>query len=287
MQKWKGNTALDLRDDASLQQACAFCGNAMFSVVSRFADGVAVVRCIECRLVRTYPYPTFDYENNKGYAMGYNGREPLFRQFASEFMDFVALHAAGRSLLEVGSGMGFLLDNATRRGFEARGLEINRWEVRLTQERGLNVQFGTLEEANLPSASADVVCMNHVLEHVLDLRALLAEVHRILKPDGVVALAQPYYGALLPRVVGRRWYGWQTAQHVWHFDPPALSRVFTAYGFIQVALSRNSLYHPWMPQPPSHRLKVIVMQTAAATVARVDVLRGRGDQFYLAARRAP
>lgn len=267
-------------------QRCAYCGSAEYRVVVRFCEGTAV-RCARCRLVRTFPYPTFEYSDNRDYAMGYVGRERLFARFAREFLDFIERQAPGKKLLEVGCGMGFLLEEAARRGFQARGLEVNRWEVDMLRERGLDVQAGTLEEARFRPESFDVVCMSHVLEHVEDLRALLAEVRRVLRPGGVLAVAQPHYAAPLPRVLRHLWYGWQWEQHLWHFDVPALSGVLAAHGLTCEAVALNSMYHAWLPQPMSWKPKVLAVQLGMASLARVEPLVGCGDQIYLAARRRP
>ena len=271
--------------EAFPDQACAYCGSAAYSLVIRFATNVAAVRCQGCRLVRTVPYPTFNYEGNKGYAMGYAGREHLFAEFARVFMDSFAIYTPGNILLEVGCGMGFLLEEARRRGYIASGLEINQWEVELTRARGLDVQAGTLADAHLPAASIDVICMSHVLEHVQDLRRMLTETYRVLRPDGIFALCQPYYGAPLPRALPRHWYGWQPEQHVWHFDVPALTRVLANHGLQRIDVAYNSLHHPWLPMPMSWRFKVLAVQAMVAAVARLEAWVGRGDQFVLVARR--
>lgn len=182
--------------------------------------------------------------------------------------------------------MGFLLEEAAACGFSARGIEVNRREVAMTRARGLDVRWGTLEATGLPSASVDVVCMSHVLEHVTDLRGALAEVHRVLRPGGILAVAQPYYGAPLPLLLPRHWYGWQPGQHVWHFDPRALERVLAACELQRIALAYNSMHHSWVTRPLSLRPKIATVQAAVAAVAavaRVETRLGRGDQFYLAA----
>src|SRR5438128_12282827 len=124
--------------EARLEQACAYCGGCKYCVVVSYPQGTAV-RCMQCRLVRTLPYPSFDYYDNKGYALGYTGRERLFARFGQEFMSFIGQYAPGPQMLEVGCGMGFLLEEAARRGFVPQGLEVNRWEVELAQARRLNV----------------------------------------------------------------------------------------------------------------------------------------------------
>lgn len=265
-------------------QACAYCGQADYRVVVRYPEGT-VVRCSRCRLVRTLPYPTFDYQDNKGYAEGYKGRERLFTSFAFEFMDFVQRYAAGQRFLEIGTGMGFLLAEAARRGLNVQGLEVNRWEVAALQARGFDVRQGTLEEAQFPAMSADVVCMSHVLEHVWDLRSLLSSVRRVLRPGGVFAVAQPHYAAPLPRLLGHLWYGWQWEQHLWHFDAYSLSSLLREQKLEPVGIKFTSLYHPWLPSPLSLRPKVLSVQLATAALARSEPWLGWGDQIFLAVRR--
>ena len=272
------------RHEAPAGQACAYCGRPDYQVVVRLADGAAV-RCTHCRLVRTLPYPSFQYDNTLHYVEGYVGREHVFAELARRFMSFIVRYAAGRELLEVGSGMGFLLEEARRRGFAARGLEINEVEVAAMRERGLTVYRGTLEQVNLPGGSIDVVCMSHVLEHVQDLRSLLTEVRRVLKPGGVFVTSQPHYAAPLPWVLGHRWLGWDWQRHVWHFDVPALANVLSAHGLAPLAVEYNSMYHPLLPTPFTWHVKPLVVQFGAGALARVENLFGYGDQFFLAARR--
>jgi ubiquinone/menaquinone biosynthesis C-methylase UbiE len=45
-----------------------------------------------------------------------------------------------------------------------------------------------------PDAGFDAAVCVHVLEHVVDTQALMSEMRRVLRPDGVLALAVPYWG---------------------------------------------------------------------------------------------
>ena len=50
----------------------------------------------------------------------------------------------------------------------------------------------SLARTSLPSAAFDLVVMSETLEHLLNLDQTLAEVHRILKPDGKYLITVPY-----------------------------------------------------------------------------------------------
>ena len=265
-------------------QACGYCGAVNCTPLAG-SGSPKVVRCAACRLVQTMPAPRFEYSDNQGYAGGYSGRERLFRRFARDFMAFVAPLAPGRRLLEIGCGMGFLLDEAARRGYAPVGVELNRWEVEANRARGHQIVEGHLADAGIPDGSVDVVCMSHVLEHVDSLGPFLREVSRVLVGGGILAVSQPYYNAPLPRLLGRHWYGWGLDQHLWHFDPVALQRALSAAGLERVDVVYNAMYHVWLPRPLSLRPKVLMVQLGAAVLGRSAGALGQGDQFYLAARR--
>lgn len=275
----------DATIDVAQEQVCPYCANAAYTVVLASSQGTAV-RCAGCRLVRTHPYPVVDYRDHEEYgeACAGAGNARLWHSFARELLRFVARYTPGPRLLEVGSGMGYLLAEAPRFGFTAQGLEINRHEVRETRARGLDVREGTLEEAALPANSVDVICMSHTLEHIPDLASTLDEAHRVLRPGGVLAVSQPHYAAPLVRLLGPRWYGWQFGQHIWHFDVPALARILADHRFERVAVAYTSLHHPFLPRPLTLRPKPLLVQLGAGTLARAETRIRRGDQLFLAAR---
>ena len=51
---------------------------------------------------------------------------------------------------------------------------------------------GNLAQTSLPSGTFDIVVTSETLEHMLNLDQTLAEVHRILKPDGTYLITVPY-----------------------------------------------------------------------------------------------
>ena len=51
----------------------------------------------------------------------------------------------------------------------------------------------------------DVVVLWHVLEHLLDPPTSLREVHRVLKPGGLLFIATPNPESLTARLIGQRW----------------------------------------------------------------------------------
>ena len=97
----------------------------------------------------------------------------------------------GLDTLDLGCGGGFMAEAIACRG--ARVVGIDPWNTVLRVARthaktsNLDIQYIVAAGESLPldNNSMDRVVSVDVLEHVLDLRAVLAEIHRVLRPGGL------------------------------------------------------------------------------------------------------
>lgn len=99
----------------------------------------------------------------------------------------------GLDIAEIGSGGGHVL----RMFPEARLTAVDVSSVFLATAkknlRGYHARFvkGELTQLALPAASFDRVICTEVLEHTVDPEAILAEIRRLLRPDGLAILTVP------------------------------------------------------------------------------------------------
>src|ERR1041384_1873566 len=63
------------------------------------------------------------------------------------------------------------------------------------------------------------------MEHVSDPRSVLAEVSRVLKPDGVVILQVPNIDSWQFKAFGARWYGLDIPRHVIDYSQASMLRL--------------------------------------------------------------
>lgn len=136
-------------------------------------------------------------------------------------------------LLDVGAAAGFFVEQARLAGWDAEGLEVNRWAAGYAREHlQVKVREGLLEEAGYADREFAMVTMWELIEHVPDPRALVRGVARILQPGGHLALSTPDAGSLAARLAGRRWLGWKKIpEHVFFFDERTLRRLLEEEGF--------------------------------------------------------
>jgi SAM-dependent methyltransferase len=140
-----------------------------------------------------------------------------------------------------------MLDELRRRGWSVMGTEASEMAARHARDvLGLPVATQDVQELRLGEGSLDVVTLYHVLEHLPDARGCLQEVHRALKPGGIVVVAVPNLDSLEARWTGRGWFHLDPPRHQFHFSKRALLRMLRELGFEPVRVKRFSLeYGPY------------------------------------------
>jgi SAM-dependent methyltransferase len=103
------------------------------------------------------------------------------REFA-----FEAIAAARpRRVLEVGGGEGELSERVLRElGAEVIGIDQSEAMVEMQRSRGIDARVGDVQALPLEDGEFDVAVAAWMLYHVADLNQALAELARVLKPDG-------------------------------------------------------------------------------------------------------
>ena len=118
------------------------------------------------------------------------------RQKAAKILAVVR-HALGRAdldglrALDVGCSAGFIADELAGAGARTAGVDIDEPGLVKARERfGDRVDFRHARGEALPfeDGSMDVVIFNHIYEHVVDPEAVVADIHRVLSPTGVLYL---------------------------------------------------------------------------------------------------
>lgn len=147
----------------------------------------------------------------------------------------------GQRLLELGCGNGARFAALRSRGYRVEGQDVVPAAVASAGAQGVVVHHGSLPDLGLPAASYDAVVMNHVLEHVRDPVPFLAEVRRLLAPDGRLVSIQPNGASRAHRRHGPDWVGLDPPRHLHAYTPASLRAVLQRAGFRHVRLHSTVL----------------------------------------------
>jgi SAM-dependent methyltransferase len=186
----------------------------------------------------------------------------------------------------VGCGPGFLLDAATEMGYQAWGIDPSAYAVALANERHRDrVRVAVLETVDFEPASFDLLVAADAFEHVYAPRRFLAAAHRLLKPDGVLAITTPDPTSLLARVSRRGWVSFKIPEHVYYWSPATIRRAL-APGFLVRELTSAGQYATAGfllrrllrigPRPPAP------LRSLLATLNRVNVYTNNGSLTVVA-----
>jgi SAM-dependent methyltransferase len=222
---------------------CPACGPTSWAERLRLT-GAVIVACAGCGLGRTVPAPA-EGDGHEGFAAdpAYFARalaEPKdrwWRRFNDAPLDLLAAAGAGpgRTLLDVGANVGYLVAAASRRGYRARGIDGSPAAVGAGRAAlGVELACARLEHVVVAPGSEGVVVFNHVLEHLPDPVAALADARGWLVPGGFLLVGLPNFASPIARASGARWDGLVPSQHIWHFTPRALVGVVRAAGFAAI-----------------------------------------------------
>lgn len=146
---------------------------------------------------------------------------------------FVTHYKQSGRLLDIGCASGVFLNHFRQKtDWEVTGLEINAGAAEYARKHyGLNVKTGTLEDRFFPADYFDAVTLWDVLEHLHDPVASLKEIHRILKPGGIVVFRVPNGKSWDAQFFGPYWVGLEAPRHLFIYDPHSVSKLLQKSGF--------------------------------------------------------
>lgn len=150
--------------------------------------------------------------------------------------DFVC----GGRMLDVGCGNGRYLSTMRSLGWQVQGVEFSEEGVRVCRIADLPVHHGDLASACFADASFDLVTVRHVIEHIAEPNSFMAELVRVLKPNGRLIIETPNSEALGRAWFGPNWYANDVPRHLILFSPRNLALLAQRHGLHEAALEMET-----------------------------------------------
>ena len=194
-----------------------------------------LVRCRQCSLLFVNPRVPSGAMLD-GYA---SGADPVYvsqmpsrvRTFARTLTHIDRLRPAKGRLLDVGTAAGAFLKAASDDGWDAIGIEPNKWLAEWGRaEYGVTICVGSIDEVALTPASFDVVTLWDVIEHTPDPMHVLRRARQLLVPGGLLIVNYPDIGSWIARVMGRSW-PFLSSVHLYYFTRSTMRAALEGTGF--------------------------------------------------------
>lgn len=220
-----------------------------------------VMKCPDCSVLMMADIPTDEvletlysneyyetrseyYFNNRIWNPGAGRNNENIESFDRALSRLRQLEPAGKSLLDVGCGLGIFLAMARDAGWNVKGIDTSEYAIRHAREHfQLDVTHGAvLKDAEFAPASFDVITLWDSIEHFRDPFGQLSEIYRLLKPGGVIMLDTPNGHSLLRTVANACYdasfglFRYPVAKlyhqfHLFYYTPQALETLLKRTGF--------------------------------------------------------
>lgn len=225
---------------------CENCGSDKIKIFFYFNEHYAVFfECLECGLIwldkDKWPSDMSNHYSSVYYDESYRGRDNLNEAFGYRFRMLDKYMPNPGKILEIGAASGDFLSMLKNRGYEVYGVELSkRASVRAKENYGIDLFCGILNDAHFVSGFFDYVVMYHVLEHIPNPKEILREIHRILKPGGILLIEIPDPKSFDAKMSRRLLLSiLDCPHHIYAFPQKFLKNIAVQYGF-SILFSENS-----------------------------------------------
>lgn len=210
-------------------------------------------QCVGCGVIALdhvhWPENTSEHYNDTYYNETYGGRAGALdeRIFDERLRVIRAYVPEGASVLEVGAASGEFLHVLEILGYDVTGVELSARAAKHAERLyNIPVRIGTLKDAVYDDEQFDAVVLYHVLEHLEDPLSELREIHRILKPGGIILIEVPHPTSLDARVSTKLMRNiLDFPHHLFIFPPRTLTRALTEMKFEVVHTETSVSFALW------------------------------------------
>ena len=193
------------------------------------------VKCNRCGLVRADPVAPAEllaqlYAKS---SFTYGDEVADLKRTYGRYLARLEQFCAGKeSLLEIGCGNGFFLEEAQAQDYSTvRGVEPSQEAItKASASVREHITCDLMRPGIFTPEQFDVVCLFQVFDHIPNPKALLDECIKVLKPGGFVLAINHNVEALPARILGKR-SPIIDIEHTYLYSPATMSRIFTAQGF--------------------------------------------------------
>lgn len=150
-----------------------------------------------------------------------------------DFLSRTGLLKPGDRILEIGCGIGAVVNELAGQGYHVTGTDISQVAIEygLAKYGDLDLQVQPAEELAFADGQFDVVLSFDLFEHIARIDRHISEVHRVLKPRGYYLFQTPnkYSNATFETLAHRslKWRRYHPSLHT----PGQLRRRLAGHGF--------------------------------------------------------
>ena len=162
----------------------------------RYGLDVKTVMCRKCGLMMTNPRMTqesYDYFYDTEYGFLYRNQDVMDEEYFQDrvlagksIYNFVTKYSECelKEVLEIGCAAGGILQYFKEQGCNVTGVDLGSSYIEFGKKKGLNLLNCHSKELVSQGKKYDLIILNHVFEHFLDIEGELAVIKELLSENG-------------------------------------------------------------------------------------------------------
>jgi SAM-dependent methyltransferase len=221
-----------------MSATCILCNHQSFTKQFKKGDW-DIVQCDGCGLQFVHPLPT-----EKVVDEFYNQH----KQSTKERIDIYLKTCASRDrrdqrklkllekvlgqkgkILDIGCGMGLFVKNASDRGWQAQGIDLDQDMIEYGKKT-FSIDLSSAMLSELPAGYFDVITMFNVVDHLQTPLDFLKEAGRILKPNGIIYTNLHDAGGWKAKKYKQDWGAYCPPMHLYYYTPATLEMMVNKAG---------------------------------------------------------
>ncbi|WP_421763192.1 class I SAM-dependent methyltransferase [Ekhidna sp.] len=213
---------------------CLVCDSPKLKTLSEQYEKKGLVKCGRCGFVFMKQIPSIEelskfYSSYSYASKGY--LPPLTRISYNKLLDQFEKHRKHNTILDVGAGRGWFLDEAKNRGWKVYATEFSETAVESMRMNGIQVEEGALNETMFRDVTFDVVTSFEVIEHINNPQEELQIIGKLLRKGGLFYCTTPNYNSIMRYYLGASYNIINYPEHLSYYTPTTINHLFKKNGF--------------------------------------------------------
>ena len=245
-----------LIEKTMVETKCIFCEKINDNVLIR-ENGYNGIKCSQCGLIYVSPRPSAEeIVNLYGHDMAHvsakshiSSRFPK-RLHAKHNLGIIKKFIKKGTMLEIGTGAGFFLNEARKNSFEVYGIELNNALTDFVNTKlGIPCKVSPLETSLFGEKKYDIIYHCDVISHFSDPITEFCKMNSMLNSKGLVVFETGNFGDVEEKYY-KHFKKFQLPDHLFFFSEDNLKQLLTKTGFEFINIYRYSI----LPQLISNKI---------------------------------
>ncbi len=208
---------------------CTACASNEILPLKGYEDSY-LVKCTECDFVFTSKTPTEQelIEHYNQYARN-DYLPPLTIKRYNELLDEMEKYRKTNNLLDVGSGMGYFLEEAKKRGWNVYGTEFTNEAIKICEGKGISMKKGMLNSEWYSPSFFDAITSFEVIEHINTPQIELENTAKLLRKGGLFYCTTPNFNSASRYYLKNKWNNICYPEHLSYYTVGTIVKLFKEY----------------------------------------------------------